>query len=155
MVGFDAREWLQGIADAVAFVRDADRLAEERREVATAYGATIKDVMVASTPNQDVMAPIDNLIVAETANAKLVEQALADIAEARLVLAGMRAVGPNERTAADVLECRYVELWSLERVSALMMVSVSTVRRRVEYGIDWLDAHGLAHAKAGAGVAEV
>lgn len=87
MVGFDAREWLQGVADAVAFVRDADRLAEERREVATAYGATIKDVMVASTPSQDVMAPIDNLMMAESANAKLVEQALAEIAEARLVLA--------------------------------------------------------------------
>lgn len=154
MAGFNALEWLEGVADAASFVRDHERLAEERREVATSYGATIKDVMVSSSPSQDVMAPIDALVMADEANARLVARASADVAEAMLVFAGMRAVGYQERVAADVLERRYVMLRTMQDVAASLGVSQSTVRRRADYGVDWLSAHGLAHAKAGVGVAE-
>jgi len=64
------------------------------------------------------------------------------------------AIGYEERVAADVLEMRYVSLVPVAVVADSLGVSPSTVRRRGDYGIDWLSAHGLAHAKAGVGVAE-
>ena len=154
MSGFNALEWLEGVADAAMLVRDHERLSEERREVATSYGATIKEVNVSSSPSMDVMAPIDALVMADEANARLVASAMAEVASARLVFAGMRAIGYEERVAADVLEMRYVSLLSVSQVSSVLGVSPSTVRRRGDYGVEWLDSHGLAHAKAGVGVAE-
>ena len=91
--GFNALEWLEGVADAAMLVRDHERLSEERREVATSYGATIKEVNVSSSPSMDVMAPIDALVMADEANARLVASAMAEVASARLVFAGMRAIG--------------------------------------------------------------
>lgn len=151
--GFNALEWLEGVADAAMLVRDHERLSEERREVATSYGATIKEVNVSSSPSMDVMAPIDALVMADEANARLVASAMAEVASARLVFAGMRAIGYEERVAADVLEMRYVSLVPVSVVADSLGVSPSTVRRRGDYGIDWLSAHGLAHAKAGLGMA--
>ena len=154
MTGFNAHEWLHGVMEAAEFLRDHERLASERREVATSLGSPVKEVMVSSTSSGDVMAPIDALIMADEARDRLVRAALAEVASARLAFAGMRSVGPNERTSADCLELRYVELWEYDRIAAALHVSRSTIRRRVDYGTDWLSAHGVAHAKAGLGGAE-
>lgn len=154
MQGFDAREWLRAVSGAARLVREDSRMADARRELASSSGPSIRDVLVASTPSQDVMARYDAIIDADEARQRRISSARAVVAECVAVMAGMRLVGEQESAAADVLELVYVELVPRAEVARLLRASESTVRRRHDYGCDWLDAHGVAHAKAGTGSAE-
>lgn len=147
---FDAREWLSGVEEAARII-DADRRwAEAQRELAMRAGQSGVKVM---TGIHDPMAPIDYLIDSEKARRDRLGFAINEVLEARAVLHGMQTVGAIEHEAASMLELVHLELLTKKDAAFMLLISYDTGKRRYNYGIDWLNAHGLAYAKAGRGLA--
>lgn len=153
-VAFSAIEWLESVSEAVRTVKADEALEEQRRELVLGGGATLHDVMVSQTPDMDVMRPVDALIEYAEGRCRRVSAAQSEIMDAMRVFEGMRAVGPMEARAADVFELCYVHLMSRRNVAQKMCISPTTLQTVSAYGVDWLNSHGLAHAKAATGRAE-
>lgn len=146
---FDAREWLTGIKEAARIIAADNRLIEARRNSALSLAAPIG--IAGRGGAVDRLGALDVALDLEATRSSRLEYALKEIAEAQLVFEGMRTVGVLENDAANVLELETVYLFTQKETAAKLYVSLATVKRRANYGVDWLNAHGLAHAKTGTG----
>lgn len=147
---FDAREWLQSVTAAVRSIEADATLIATAREQLDSLGSVVKEVVVRSTPS-DATDKIDAVLDLEAERMARLSNAYREVAYARLVFEGMRRIGSLESNAADALELVHVSDLSKSHAAKRLRVSRSTFLRRYAYGVDWLDAHGLAYAKAGLG----
>lgn len=153
MSEFDAREWLRGVSDAIRTLQIERQWVEMQRERSLSLGTMFKEVNISTTPNVDKMGASDALVDYEMDVERSIH-AKSEVREALDVFEGMRNVGPMEYMAANVMQMRHVDLMGVADVARQMCVSRATVQRRYDYGIDWLSAHGIGHAKSGTGAAE-
>lgn len=154
-MGFNAQEWLDSVEEAVRTIKADETLEQRRRELAFGGGATLHDVLVARTPDFDVMRPVDEIADYSEGRLRRLSIARGEVAEAMRVFEGMRSVGELEARAADVLELSHVHIMRRRDVADALALSLGSVQRAYQLGVEWLDAHGLAHAKAAVGAAEV
>lgn len=147
---FDAREWLQSVTSAVRSIKSDAVLISTARERLDSLGSVVKEVVVRSSA-ADSTDKIDAVLDLENERRERLANAQREVAEARRVFEGMRRIGKLESNAADVLELVHVSDISKSRAAKRLRVSRSTLLRRYAYGVDWLDAHGLAYAKQGVG----
>lgn len=147
---FDAREWLLGVEEAARII-DADRRwVEAQRELALRMSPSNTGV---HSGISDPMRPIDFIIDSEKSRRERIGFALEEVAEAREALHGMQTIGSLEHEAASMLELVHIELLTKKDAASMLLISYDTGKRRYNYGVDWLNAHGLAYAKAGRGLA--
>lgn len=151
---FDAQAWLDTVRDAVMTLRRDEWRRMQLRESPQSVTSSFRQSAVSHTPNPDKMGRIDELIDLESGWKHRIESAQALLAEANAVLDGMRSVGVLEAEASDVLRFVYVMGYSKSGAARAMLMSRSTACKRHDYGVGWLSAVGLAHAKAGIGSAE-
>lgn len=149
----DAREWLRSVSDSARLILADSKLEELRRSQALSISAPFTTEVISRTPNPDRMRAVDKLIDAQATRRERLAGAYEDIAQARSAFEGMRSVGWMEHEAADVLEAVHVLLMSKQQIALALNLSYATTRRRYDYGVDWLDAHGIAHAREGYGLA--
>lgn len=149
MVRFDARSWLSQVSEAASLVRTEERLAAARREAMASLPSASRGPRVASSPSQDPMARVDAVVDAERASAASLSGARAEVAAARRAFAAMRANPGPVADAAVVLELVHVDGMTVYAASQALGEPRSTVRRRYELGVDWLDANGLPNVAAG------
>lgn len=150
---FDALEWLHSVAAASRSIRSERLLSETRRDLLAVKGYDPTREQVSSSASHDKMAPLDDLMDWESARDERMWCARSEIEAAIRTFEGMRSVGAHEAESADVLELVYVSLASYRYAASKLHVSPRTIRRWHDFGVDWLDAHGVAHAKAGVGAA--
>jgi hypothetical protein len=153
-LGFDAREWISSVRDAARMLASRESLMEARREAAMSLGCHLRDVVVAFTPDSDKMRRVDDLVDSEDDHGASADAART-LSEAAAAFDGMRRVGYREARAADVMELSAVYGMSRRDIAGRLSMSVSTANRAYDYGLDWLDANGLAHAISGTGRAEL
>ena len=146
----DAREWLDSVTQAARLVR-----AEGDREAVMRNAALGLSRRADSMPSggRDAMALVDSIADLEATRKQRMASSAREVARAREVFDGMRLVGKLEADAATVLEGVHVGLMGKSAVARSLGVSRSTVKRRYSYGLDWLDAHGMARAREGMGAA--
>lgn len=154
-MAFSAVDWLVSVSEAVKSINSDEAIEQRRRELALGRGATLHDIVVSSSHDFDVMRPVDALADFAESRERRLSVARAEVADAMRVFEGMRSVGHMEAAAADVLELTYVHLLPRRAVAAELDMSRSAVQRCHDFGVDWISAHGLAHAKAGMGAAVV
>lgn len=147
-----AREWLASVTSAAKAARAEETREELARLAAHRLGSSLGgDVR---SPNiSDKTAAIDAYLDGEKASADRKAAALAEVARAREVFDGLRSVGWMEAEAANVLEAVHIGMLTKHEIAEAAHESYSTIRRRYSFGVDWLDAHGIAHARAGIGSA--
>lgn len=154
-MAFSAVDWLNSVSEAVKSINNDEAIEQRRRELALGRGATLHDIVVSSSPDFDVMRSVDALADFAESRERRLSVARAEVADAMRVFEGMRSVGHMEAAAADVLELTYIHLLSRGEVAAELGMSRSSAQRCHAYGVEWLDANGLAHAKVGMGAAAV
>lgn len=147
---FDAREWLDSVTEAVRSIEADAILMGAARERLESLGAVIKEVVVRSSAT-DPMAKVDDVLVLEAEREARLSHAMREVNEARLVFEGMRRIGKLESKAADALELVHVVDMTKKDAAKQLGVSRMTLLNRYNYGVEWLDAHGLAYAKEGLG----
>lgn len=147
---FDAREWLESVTDAVRSIEADAIMLNAARERLESLGAVIKEVVVRSSAS-DPMDKVDDVLVLEAERESRIAHAMQEVNEARLVFEGMRRIGKMESNAADALELVHVMDLTKKAAGKRLGVSRTTLISRYAYGVNWLDAHGLAYAKAGLG----
>lgn len=147
---FDALEWLVSVTAAVRSIEADAVLISAARGRLDSLGSCVKEVIVRSSP-PDPMDGLIDVMDLERERSERIAHAKAEVAEARLVFEGLRRIGTMESKAADAMELVHLSLMSKAGAAARLGVSRQTLLRRYLYGVDWLDAHGLAHAKAGIG----
>lgn len=150
---FDAREWLAGVSEAARIVEHEAQWEEAQRYAAIRISAPLG--IAGKSSNSNVMAVVDNLIDTEKTRKDRIGYAIEELVNAHSVFEGMRTIGMYERSAADVLELVHVGLVTKKDAAKALYMSYSTVKARYCFGVDWLNAHGLAHAKAGVGLAAI
>ena len=149
---FDAAEWLRGIEEAARLVDAEERWLEARRLMASRIGSP--STIGVHTGVSDPMAQVDSLLDAENERRGSMLYAYQEIEDARQVFAGMRSIGAMEHSAASMMELVHIGLSTKKDAAKALGLSYDTGKRAYSYGVDWLDAHGLAFAKAGRGLAE-
>ena len=147
---FDALEWLVSVTAADRSIEADAVLISAARGRLDSLGSCVKEVIVRSSP-PDPMDGLIDVMDLERERSERIAHAKAEVAEARLVFEGLRRIGTMESKAADAMELVHLSLMSKAGAAARLGVSRQTLLRRYLYGVDWLDAHGLAHAKAGIG----
>lgn len=147
---FDALEWLASVTAAVRSIEADAALISAARGRLDSLGSCVREVIVRSSPPNPMDGLIDVMDL-ERERSERIAHAKAEVAEARLVFEGMRRIGAMESGAADAMEMVHVACLSKSAAASKMGISRATMLRRYLYGVDWLDAHGLAHAKAGVG----
>lgn len=150
---FDARQWLRSVSDASETLSAESEMDEARRAASMSLGCHLRDVVVAFTPNPDKNGLSDEILDAELSKRNRLATSEGIIRDALLVFEGMRGVGLLEAQSADVLELTHVYRLSRRAVAQSLHIGCTTYDRRYEYGVDWLSANGIAHAKAGTGAA--
>lgn len=151
---FDALEWLKSVSAASRSIRSEHLLSETRRDLLSVKGYDPTREQVSSSSHHDKMAPLDDLMDWEAARNERMGGARSEIEAAIRTFEGMRSVGAHEAESADVLELVYVSLASYRYAARKLHVSARTIRRWHDFGVDWLNANGIAHAKASMGIAE-
>lgn len=151
---FDAVAWLRSVSDAAASIEADSEMEQARRAASLSLGCHLREIVVAFTPNHDKNAVSDEILDSELAKRGRLMTSESIIRDALLVFEGMRGVGLLEAQSADVLELTHVYRLSRRSICSSLRIGTSTFYRRYEYGVDWLSANGLAHAKAGTGKAE-
>lgn len=148
-----ASEWLASVTDCAKLIRAERNFEEMRRVSALGLTAPFNPDNVHAT-RLDSTRAIDDLLDAQSSRRERLASAYEEIATARAVFDGMRSVGWLEHESADVLEACHVALMRKVDIARALNISYSTLKRRYEVGVDWIDAHGVARAKEGAGFAE-
>lgn len=149
---FDAREWLQEVEQAARLADAETRWLEAQRMMAMRVGGA--PTAGIHTGISDPMRPIDALMDSEKERRGSIAGALSELDDARTVFDGMRMVGAMEHRAASMMELVHVQLSTKKDAAAALGVSYDKGKRAYSYGVDWLNAHGIAYAKAGRGIAE-
>lgn len=147
-----AREWLQGVTECARLILAEKRFEEMRRNSALGLSAPFNADAVRGG-GRDPMRAIDELIDAQGTRRERLASAYEEIATARATLEGMRSVGWMEHESADILEAHHVNLMQKTDIARALAISYTTLRRRYDFGLDWLDAHGIARAREGHGLA--
>lgn len=147
---FDAREWLESVTEAVRSIEADAILMGAARERLESLGSVIKEVVVRSSAS-DPMAKVDEVLMLEAERESRLAHAMREVNDARLVFEGMRRIGTLESKAADTLELVHVLDMTKKDAAKRLGVSRMTLASRYSYGVEWLDAHGLAYAKEGIG----
>ncbi|MBQ9739990.1 MAG: hypothetical protein IJV91_03520 [Kiritimatiellae bacterium] len=148
---FDAREWLKEIEQAARLAEAETRWLEAQRMLALRLGAPTTRI---HTGISDPMRPIDDLMDGERERRDAMDSALAEIEAARAVFSGMRTVGALEHEAASMMELVHIGLATKKDAAEALGISYDAGKRAYRYGVEWLDSHGLAFAKAGKGLAQ-
>lgn len=141
--------WLESVTQAARIVDSEARWVEAQREAVMRFGTPTG----VHTGIHDPMRPVDALVDAEATRRERIGHALDEVEQARAVFAGMRSIGWMECEAASILELVHINLTTKKDAGSMMHMSYDTAKRRYRYGVEWLEAHGLAHAKAGTGLA--
>lgn len=149
---FDARQWLVEVTEAAKLAEAEMRYLDAKAMLASRIGGS--PMTGIHTGIGDPMRTVDALIDAEASRSKTMRAALAEVSAAREVFAGMRSVGALENRAASMLELVHIELLTKKDAAESLGVSYDTGKRAYTYGVEWLDAHGIAAAKRGTGLAE-
>lgn len=140
---FDASEWLMEVESAA-----------RRAQIEETWLSTLPSPSHSGISSQ--MSDPDRmtgLVARREASAQRLSEAEAVVRSARAVFEGMRSVGPMLAVAANIMEMRHADLVAWDAICRKLSVSRSSCMRRYHVGVDWLDAHGLAHAKEGTGAA--
>lgn len=148
-----ASEWLAGVSDSAKLIRAARDFEELRRNSALGLTAPFNPDNVHST-RLDPTRAIDELMDAQASKRERMASAYEEIAQARATFEGMRSIGWMEHESADILEAYHVGLMRKTDIARALNMSDSTLKRRYEFGVNWLDANGVARAKSGMGMAE-
>lgn len=149
MVEFDARRWLESLSQAARLIHNEQVLAQARRERMLSLSGSSSGERVSSTPSQDPMRAVDDVIDAEASSNERLKSARTEIESGRQVFIAMREMQPTIAEAATALEMIYLYGMSQHEAANTLNVSFSTIRRRKEFGIDWLDANGLPNVANG------
>lgn len=149
---FDAMEWLKGIEEAAKLADAEERWLEAKRMMASRIGSP--STMGIHTGVSDPMAQVDSLMDAEKERRGSMVSAYQEIEEAQQVFSGMRSIGAMEHDAASMMELVHIGLSTKKDAAKALGLSYDTGKRAYAYGVDWLNAHGLAFAKVGRGLAE-
>ena len=147
---FDALEWLQSVTAAVRSIEADAILISTARERLDSLGSVVKEVVVRASLS-DSTDKIDAVLDLEAEREARIASARREVDEARAVFEGMRRIGSMESNAADALELVHVSDLSKATAARRLGVSRPTLLSRYAYGVNFLDAHGLAYAKAGLG----
>lgn len=148
---FDACEWLGEVTEAAKLVESERRWLDAQRMMALRIGSP--SMTTIHTGIGDPMAQIDALMDSENVRTKNISLALSEVEAARSVFSGMRSVGSMEHQAASILELVHIGLMTKKDSAESLGISYSAAKRAYQYGVDWLNAHGVAYAKAGKGLA--
>ena len=143
---FESARAAQRLIDARAASLAAMRAREGLR--AQSYEAVGR-----STGRADPMRATDARMDAEAACLREMERLRAEVADARAVCAGYSAANPRSMGGA-ALELHYLDGMTWREVAVALGISWETARRAAYVALDWVDAVGVAAARAGAGRAE-
>ena len=149
---FDARSWLSEVTEAARLAEAESRYLEARMMLATRIGGAPTTGI--HTGITDPMKQVDALIDAEQGHSRTLKAAMAEALEARTVFAGMRSVGSLESRAASMLELVHVDLLTKKDAAEALGISYDSGKRSYTFGVEWLDAHGIAAAKSSMGIAD-
>lgn len=148
---FDAREWLKEVEEASKLADAQIRWLQARRMMASRFGGS--PTIGVHTGISDPMAQMDALMDAENEHAGTIGGAVSEVMAARKVFDGMRQIGAFEATAASMMELVHVGLSTKKAAAEALGISYASGKRAYSYGVEWLDSHGIASAKAGTGLA--
>lgn len=148
---FDALEWLQSVEDAARMAAAELRWIDAAGMLSMRSGNPMSRI---HTGASDPMGHVDAMIDAEPAHRRALAEASAAMDDARAVFSGMRSIGPMECDAASMMELVHIGLSTKKDAAAALGLPYSAGKSAYRYGVDWLDSHGLACAKAGRGLAE-
>jgi len=146
MNGWDAREWLDGVRDAVRLLeveRETQRLRREKC-------LTISDPLAHDGPGtgvSDPMGRVDVAVDAEAGYAERIEQLEGEVADCRAVVAGMHKAGMDDEAYAVDFHILYRLSWADVATAAHM--SPATAQRRYGIACDLIQTVGLSRAKDG------
>lgn len=149
---FDAAEWLRGVEEAARLAESERRWLDVQRMMAMRTGSPATHTV--HTGFGDPMAAIDALMDSEPERTKNIEIAMAEVEDAKDVFRGMRQIGAMEHRAATMMELVHIGMLTKKEASEMLGISYSSGKVAYSYGVDWLDAHGIAYAKSGRGLAE-
>lgn len=146
MNGWDAREWLDSVREAVRLLeveRETQRLRREKC-------LTISDPLAHDGPRtgaSDPMGRVDELVDDEAGYAERIEQLEGEVADCRAVVAGLHKAGMDDEAYAVDFHVLHRLSWAdaAESVSQ----SVATIRRRYDVACDLMQTVGLSRAKDG------
>jgi hypothetical protein len=146
MTGWNAREWLDGVREAVRVLEVEQQARKLRRESCLA----ISDPLAHDMPgfgSSDPMGRVDELVDDEAGYAERMQQLGVEVADCRAVVAGLHKAGMDDEAYAVELHVLHRMSWPDAAESASQ--SVATIRRRYDVACDVLQTVGLSRAKAG------
>ena len=144
--GWDAREWLDGVRDAVRLLEIEHTTRQLRHERCYA----ISDPLAHDGPGAgsfDPMGRVDVAVDAEEGYAERIEQLTGDIADCKAVVAGLHRGGMDDE--AYVVELHVLQRLSWPDVADAAHMSQATARRRYDIAADLLQTVGLSCARCG------
>jgi hypothetical protein len=144
--GWDAREWLDGVRDAVRLLEVEQTTRQLRHERCYA----ISDPLAHDGPgagSSDPMGRVDVAVDAEAGYAERIEQLTGDIADCKAVVAGLHRGGMDDE--AYMVELHVLQRLSWQDVAVTAHMSPATAQRRYYIAADLLQTVGLSCAKSG------
>ena len=145
----DAREYFESVRDAARGMARCLARMEAMRSREGLRGGTLT---ARGGGCGDPMAATDARVDAEREAERETAQLSSALADGRAVCRGVRAAHPGLRWG-DALELRYCDDLSVGEVAAALGVSQRTAHRDVLAALDYVDAVGVAAARAGRGMA--
>jgi acetyl esterase/lipase len=146
VTGWDAREWLDGVREAVRVLEVEQQARKLRRESCLA----ISDPLAHDMPgfgSSDPMGRVDELVDDEAGYAERMQQLGVEVADCRAVVAGMHKAGMDDEAYAVDFHILYRLSWADVATAAHM--SPATAQRRYGIACDLIQTVGLSRAKDG------
>jgi hypothetical protein len=146
VTGWDAREWLDGVREAVRVLEVEQQARKLRRESCLA----ISDPLAHDMPgfgSSDPMGRVDELVDDEAGYAERMQQLGVEVADCRAVVAGLHRGGMDDEAYAVELHVLYRLSWADVATAAHM--SPATAQRRYGIACDLIQTVGLSRAKDG------
>lgn len=142
-----AAAWLAQVSEDARICRQEQlsALAEETG------GGRSQGISVAKGFVSDPMAPVDGRLDRESIRAARLARSNAAVEDCEQVLDGMAAAGLC--VEAYIVGLRDIDGFSWKSISQVLGVSESTVRRRRQVAVEWLDHVGPIRARQGMGTA--
>lgn len=102
----------------------------------------------------DFMRSTDDRIDYERRSGAELSEFRREVERGRELCAGVRSANPGKRWG-DVLELRYCEDCTLQKIAVTLGVSARSIQADLSAALDWVDLTGLARARQGRGAAEI